>query len=106
VAVYDEGAVEACRPASRQTHQETAMRIQPHSNAASALPAATTKSGRTPHAPAMKAAAPAAAATPAKAAAPAAAVPAAKVATEAKAAEAAARPETYGGAGSLLDAHA
>jgi hypothetical protein len=31
---------------------------------------------------------------------------AAKVATQAKAAEAAAKPETYGGAGSLLDAHA
>ena len=85
------------------------MRIQPHSNAASALPAATTKSSRSPHAPSTKGAAPAAAAAPAKAAAPAvaaAAVPAAKVATEAKAAEAAAKPETYGGAGSLLDAHA
>jgi hypothetical protein len=35
-----------------------------------------------------------------------AAAPAAKVASEAKAAEAAAKPETYGGAGSLLDAHA
>ena len=35
-----------------------------------------------------------------------AAAPATKVASEAKAAEAAAKPETYGGAGSLLDAHA
>ena len=83
------------------------MRIQPHSNAATALPAATTKSSRAPHAPATKAAARAAAPAPAKAAAPAvAAAPAPKVATEAKAAEAAAKPETYGGAGSLLDAHA
>ena len=89
------------------------MRIQPQSNAAPTLPAATTKSGRAPHAPAMKAAAPAAAAAapkPAVAAAKPAATPAAapapKVATEAKAAEAAAKPETYGGAGSLLDAHA
>ena len=93
----------AFRPASRQTHQESAMRIQPHSTAA------TTKSSRSPHSPAMKAAAPAAARAPAKAAAPAvAAAPAraTKVATQAKAAEAAAKPETYGGAGSLLDAHA
>ena len=82
------------------------MRIQPHSNAASALPAATTKPSRSPHSPAMKSAAPAAAAAPAKAAVAAAPVPATKVATEAKAAEAAAKPETYGGAGSLLDAHA
>jgi hypothetical protein len=89
------------------------MRIQPHSNAAPTLPAATTKSSRSAHAPAMKAAAPAAApaaARPAVAAARPAAAPAAapapKVATEAKAAEAAAKPETYGGSGSLLDAHA
>jgi hypothetical protein len=81
--------------------QESAMRLQPHSNAATALPAAPAKSSRTPHAPAMKAAPAVAAATPAKAAAPAA-----KTATAAKAAEVAAAPETYGGAGSLLDAHA
>lgn len=86
------------------------MRIQPHSTAAGALPAATGKSSRSPHAPAMKAAAPAAARAAARPAAVAAAKPAAapapKVASEAKAAEAAAKPETYGGAGSLLDAHA
>lgn len=88
------------------------MRIQPHSNAAPTLPAATSRSGRQPHAPAMKsarpAAAPAAVRPAAVAARPAAvaAAPAARVATEAKAAAAAARPETYGGAGSLLDAHA
>jgi hypothetical protein len=96
------------RPVSHPTHQESAMRIQPQSNAAPTLPAATSKSGRSPHAPAMKSTAPAgvpAAAKPAAAAAPAAA-PATKVASEAKAAEAAAKPETYGGAGSLLDAHA
>ena len=104
--VYDEGAVNAFPAGIAQTHQESAMRIQPHSTAATALPAATTKSGRTPHAPAMKAATPAAAPAPAKAAVAAAAAPAPKVATEAKAAEAAAKPETYGGAGSLLDAHA
>ena len=88
------------------------MRIQPHSNAAATLPAATTKSSRTPHTPAMKAAVPAAAPagkpSAVVAAKPAAASVAAapKVATEATAAEAAAKPETYGGAGSLLDAHA
>ena len=85
------------------------MRIQPHSNAAPTLPAATSKSGRSPHAPAMKSTAPAGAPEAAKPAAPAAlplAAPATKVASEAKAAEAAAKPETYGGAGSLLDAHA
>ncbi|MFL6629128.1 MAG: hypothetical protein ACJ8G1_21980 [Vitreoscilla sp.] len=88
------------------------MRIQPQSNAATTLPAATTKSSRTPHTPAMKAAVPAAApagkpaavAAAKPAAAPAAAAP--KVATEATAAAVAAQPETYGGAGSLLDAHA
>ncbi len=97
------------RPASRPTHQEPSMRIQPHSNAAATLPAATTKSSRAPHTPAMKAAVPAAAPAAAKPAATSAATPAAaapKLATEAKAAEAAAKPETYGGAGSLLDAHA
>jgi two-component system chemotaxis sensor kinase CheA len=105
--VYDEGAVTAFPAGIAQTHQESAMRIQPHSTAAATPPAATSKSSRSPHAPAMKAAAPAAAAAPAKAAVPAAAAaPATKVATEAKAAEAAAKPETYGGAGSLLDAHA
>jgi hypothetical protein len=86
------------------------MRIQPHSNAAPTLPAATAKSGRSPHAPAMKSTAPAGVPAAAKPAAPAAALPAAapatKVASEAKAAEAAAKPETYGGTGSLLDAHA
>jgi hypothetical protein len=86
------------------------MRIQPHSNAAPTLPAATAKSGRSPHAPAMKSTAPAGVPVAAKPAAPAAALPAAapatKVASEAKAAEAAAKPETYGGTGSLLDAHA
>jgi 2-oxoglutarate dehydrogenase E1 component len=106
--VYDEGAVNASPAGIAQTHQESAMRIQPHSTAA-ALPAATSKSGRTPHTPAMKATAATApaAARPAAArpaAAPAAAAP--KVATQAKAAEAAAKPETYGGTGSLLDAHA
>ena len=68
------------------------MRIQANPTAA----AAPTKSSRTPHTPAMKAA-------------PAAAKPAAKpatVASPAKAAEVAAAPETYGGAGSLLDAEA
>jgi hypothetical protein len=101
------------RPVSHPTHQESAMRIQPQSNAAPTLPAATAKSGRSPHAPAMKSTAPAgvpAAAKPAVPAAPAAVAPATapatKVASEAKAAEAAAKPETYGGAGSLLDAHA
>jgi hypothetical protein len=98
------------RPVSHPTHQESAMRIQPHSNAAPTLPAATAKSGRSPHAPAMKSTAPAGVPAAAKPAAPAAALPAAapatKVASEAKAAEAAAKPETYGGAGSLLDAHA
>ncbi len=82
------------------------MRIQPHSSAAAALPAAA-KSGRTAHTPAMKASTSvpaAAAAKPAAAKATAAAAP--KVASQAKAAEAAAKPETYGGAGSLLDAHA
>ena len=85
------------------------MRIQPQSNAAPTLPAATTKSSRTAHAPAMKPAAPAAAkpaVAAAKPAAAAAAAPAPKVASEATAAEAAAKPETYGGTGSLLDAHA
>ena len=83
------------------------MRIQPHSSAATALPAATSgKSSRAPHTPAMKATAAPAAAKPAAAVAKPAAAPAPKVATEAKAAEAAAKPETYGGAGSLLDAHA
>ena len=77
------------------------MRLQPHSNAATALPAAPTKSSRTPHTPAMKGNPPAGAAAPAKAA-----VPAARTATPAKAARVAAAPETYGGAGSLLDAHA
>ncbi len=82
------------------------MRIQPHSSAATAVPAAAAKSGRQAHTPAMKASTsvPAAAAKPAVARSVAAAAP--KVATPAKAAEAAARPETYGGAGSLLDAHA
>jgi hypothetical protein len=98
------------RPVSHPTHQESAMRIQPHSNAAPTLPAATAKSGRSPHAPAMKSTAPAGVPAAAKPAAPAAALPAAvpatKVASEAKAAEAAAKPETYGGTGSLLDAHA
>jgi hypothetical protein len=98
------------RPLSHPTHQESAMRIQPHSNAAPTLPAATAKSGRSPHAPAMKSTAPAGVPVAAKPAAPAAALPAAapatKVASEAKAAEAAAKPETYGGTGSLLDAHA
>jgi hypothetical protein len=98
------------RPVSHPTHQESAMRIQPHSNAAPTLPAATAKSGRSPHAPAMKSTAPAGVPVAAKPAAPAAALPAAapatKVASEAKAAEAAAKPETYGGTGSLLDAHA
>jgi hypothetical protein len=98
------------RPLSHPTHQESAMRIQPHSNAAPTLPAATAKSGRSPHAPAMKSTAPAGVPAAAKPAAPAAALPAAapatKVASEAKAAEAAAKPETYGGTGSLLDAHA
>jgi len=85
------------------------MRIQPQSNAAPTLPAATAKSGRSPHAPAMKSTAPAGVPAAAKPAAPAALpvpAPATKVASEAKAAEAAANPETYGGAGSLLDAHA
>ena len=88
------------------------MRIQSHSSAATATPAAAPKSGRTAHASAMKpstsvpAAAPAKqATTPARTSAvPAAAEP--KVASHAQAAEAAAKPETYGGAGSLLDAHA
>ena len=71
------------------------MRIQANPSAAAA-PAKS--AGRTPHAPAMK-----------STAAPAAAKPAAKpatVASPAKAAEVAAAPETYGGAGSLLDAEA
>ena len=74
------------------------MRIQANPTVAATVPAATTKSSRTPHAPAMK-----------STAAPAAAKPAAKpatVASPAKAAEVAAAPETYGGAGSLLDAEA
>jgi hypothetical protein len=77
-------------------HQEAAMRIQANPTAAATLPAAPAKSSRTPHTPAMKAA-------------PAAARPAtrpATVASPAKAAEVAAAPETYGGAGSLLDAEA
>jgi hypothetical protein len=98
---YDEAAVKASSGRHRARPQESAMRLQPQSNAATALPAATTKSSRTPHTPAMKAAPAAVAATPAKAAAPVA-----KTATAAKAAEVAAAPETYGGAGSLLDAHA
>ncbi len=78
------------------------MRIQPHSTAAPA------KSGRSPHAPAMKGGTPAGAKTAGtkSAAAPPVAAPAAKVATTAQAAQAAASPEAYGGAGSLLDAHA
>jgi hypothetical protein len=80
------------------------MRIQPHSSAATAAPAAAAKSGRTAHAPAMKASTSIPAAKPTAAKAAPAAAP--KVATQAKAAEAAAKPETYGGAGSLLDAHA
>ena len=74
------------------------MRIQANPPTAATLPAAPAKSGRTPHAPAMK-----------PTAAPAAAKPAARpaaVASPAKAAEVAAAPETYGGAGSLLDAEA
>ena len=67
------------------------MRIQANPTVAATVPAATTKSSRTPHTPAMKSAAPAKAAT---------------VATPAKAAAVAAAPETYGGAGSLLDAEA
>lgn len=66
------------------------MRIQAHPTAASTLPSAA-KAVRSPHAPAAKA-------TPA--ASPA------RTATPAKAAAAAAAPQTYGGAGSLLDAHA
>jgi hypothetical protein len=81
-----------CGQASRQTHQESAMRIQANPTTAATLPAATTKSSRSAHTPATKAAAPAAAK-------PAAATPA-------KVAAAAAAPESYGGAGSLLDAHA
>jgi len=68
------------------------MRIQAHPTAASTLPSVA-KSPRSPHAPAMKAA-------------PAAATPAKAAASPTKAAAAAASPETYGGAGSLLDAHA
>ena len=71
------------------------MRIQANPPVAATLPAAPTKSSRTPHAPAMKAAP--AAAAPAKAS---------TVASPAQAAEVAAAPETYGGAGSLLDAQA
>ena len=67
------------------------MRIQAHPTAASTLPSAA-KSTRSPHAPAMKAT-------------PAAATPA-TVKAAASPAKAAAAPETYGGAGSLLDAHA
>jgi hypothetical protein len=70
------------------------MRIQANPSAVPTLPAAT-KHSRSPHAPAMKSTPAAAAATPAKPAA-----------TPAKAAAAAAAPETYGGAGSLLDTHA
>jgi hypothetical protein len=81
------------------------MRIQANPTAAATLPAAPTKSTRTPHAgsnkPAAAPVAPAGAAAPAPK--PAAA---ATVATAAQAAEVAAAPETYGGAGSLLDAHA
>jgi hypothetical protein len=89
---YDQDAMKPSRPASRPTFQETAMRIQANPAVAATVPAATAKSSRTPHTPAMKpAAAPAKAAT---------------VASPAKAAEAAASPETYGGAGSLLDAEA
>jgi hypothetical protein len=73
------------------------MRLQANPTAVPTLPAAT-KPARSPHAPAMKA-------TPAAAAATSDA-PAKPVATPAMAAEAAASPETYGGAGSLLDAHA
>jgi len=80
------------RLASRSTLQESAMRIQAHPTAASTLPSAA-KSTRSPHAPAMKAT-------------PAAATAAKAAASPAKAAAAAASPETYGGAGSLLDAHA
>ena len=96
--VYDEGAVNAFPAGIAPDHQEAAMRIQANPPASATLPAAPTKSSRTPHTPAMKAAA-----------APAAAKPAAKpatVASPAKAAEVAAAPETYGGAGSLLDAEA
>ena len=70
------------------------MRIQAHPAAVSTQPAAT-KSSRSPHTPAMKVTPAAAAATAARPAA-----------TPAKAAAAAASPETYGGAGSLLDTHA
>ena len=73
------------------------MRIQANPTPAATLPAAPTKSSRTPHTPAMKPAATAAAKPAAKTA---------TVATPAKAAEVAAAPETYGGAGSLLDAEA
>jgi hypothetical protein len=74
------------------------MRIQANPSTAASLPSAKTKSSRSAHTGAHKAAAPAearSATTPAKAAA-----------TPAKVAAAAASPETYGGAGSLLDAHA
>jgi hypothetical protein len=70
------------------------MRIQANPTAAATLPAASTKSGRSPHAAATKAHAEPAAAK------------AATVASPAKAAAVAAAPETYGGAGSLLDAEA
>jgi hypothetical protein len=95
--VYDEGAVNAFLAGIAPDHQEAAMRIQANPPATATLPAAPTKSTRTPHTPAMKAAAPAAAKPAAKPA---------TVASPAKAAEVAAAPETYGGAGSLLDAEA
>jgi hypothetical protein len=96
--VYDRVAVNAFEAGIAPDLQESAMRIQANPPATATLPAAPTKSSRTAHAPAMKPAAAAAAAKPA-------AKPA-TVASPAKAAEVAAAPETYGGAGSLLDAEA
>jgi hypothetical protein len=95
--VYDQGAVSGLQAGIALDHQESAMRIQANPPTAATLPAAPTKSSRTAHTPAMKAAPPAAARPPAKPA---------TVASPAKAAEVAAAPETYGGAGSLLDAEA
>jgi len=67
------------------------MRIQANPSTAASLPGAKTKSSRSAHTGSHKAAAPAEAKS---------------AATPAKVAAAAASPETYGGAGSLLDAHA
>jgi hypothetical protein len=103
VAAYDRIAVNASSRvrhlASQFDPQETAMRISTTPSPAAALPTAA-KPGRSPHTPATKASAASAipAATPAKAGG--------KTATPAVAAAAAAAPETYAGAGSLLDTHA